>query len=142
MPTSAWSNRVRGVSPAQRGARMFIFTYIKIGVIVAICAVCGYLYWNYHHMAGVIEAQRIEIQNIKLKTFVLEEKQRTVDAFMKQRGKVQTRVIYETREIEKAVNTTDDTGLAEFYNKYRLHRKAPTGDTPAGARSRAKPATP
>ena len=64
---------------------MGIFTYVKIGLAVAVFVVLGFLVWNYHHMISVIADQQAQIANLKVEQEVQAKKQAAFDAFMAKR---------------------------------------------------------
>ena len=143
---SASSNRVRVVSPPAppQGGTMGIFTYVKIGLAVAVFVVLGFLVWNYHHMKSVIADQQAQIANLKVEQEVQAKKQAAFDAFMAKRPVIQRRVQNEKAQIDKEVGTADDAGLRALYDRYRTSgvRQDTQVRPPAnGKRSRAKPAS-
>ena len=117
-----------------------IFTYIKIGLAVAVFAVLGFYVWNYHHMKAVIEKQQIEIANLKVEQEVQSKKQAAFDAFMAKKPVIQRRVIHEKEQINKEVLTDNDADLRALYERYRLLPDPKVRSTPDGPSSRAHPA--
>jgi hypothetical protein len=117
-----------------------IFTYIKIGLVVVVLAVCGYYFWNYHHMEAKIVAQQAQIDSLKLEQKVQTEKQKAFDEFMVKQTAIKRRVNNEKAQINKEVDTADDAGLRALYDRYRRLPDGKVGPAPDGKSGRAKPA--
>ena len=136
---SVRSNRVRGVSPPEppKEAQMGIFTYLKIGLAVAILAVCGYYVFNYEHMKTKIAAQQIQIDNLKLEQDILVKKQKVVDNYLIKRGVIKRRVADVEQKVDETVDTGDVTRILDMFHGLRSDKiKSP----PNGGTGRAKPA--
>ena len=137
---SARSNRVRGVSPPEppKEAQMGIFTYLKIGLAVAILAVCGYYVFNYEHMKTKIAAQQIQIDNLKLEQDILVKRQKTIDDYLVKKGAIKKRVTHEEQQVDQTVDSGDVNRVLDMFHGLRQPNQAiPPAD---GRKGRAKPA--
>jgi hypothetical protein len=119
---------------------MGIFTYVKIGLAVAVLAILGYFVLEYRHRGTVIETQKNEIANLKVEKTVFEAKQKVYEEFMAKKPVIQKRVTHEKEQIDQAVNTVDDAGLRALYDRYRMLTGSEIHVTPNGPSGRAKPA--
>ena len=117
-----------------------IFTYLKIGLAVAVLAVCGYYVFNYHHMQAKIVAQQAQIDSLKLEQEVQGKKQKAFDDYMAKRPIIQRRVQSEKAQINKEVDTADDAGMRALYDHFYRLPDNKVGAAPDGKSGRAKPA--
>ena len=117
-----------------------ILTSIKIGLVLAVLAVCGYYVFNYHHMQAKIVAQQAQIDSLKLEQEVQGKKQKAFDDYMAKRPIIQRRVANEKAQIDKEVDTADDAGMRALYDRYRRLPDGKVGPAPDGKSGRAKPA--
>ena len=116
---------------------MGIFTYIKIGLAVAVMAVCGYYVFNYEHMKTKIAAQQAQIDNLKLEQDILVKKQKVVDNYLIKRGVIKRRVADVEQKVDQTVDSGDLNRVLDMF--HQLHNdkiKSP----PNGGTGRAKPA--
>jgi hypothetical protein len=119
---------------------MGIFTYIKIGLAVAVFAILGYFVYEYKHMQTVIAKQQDQIANLKVEQEVQSKKQEAFDAFMAKKPVIQRRVIHEKAQIDKEVLTDNDADLRALYERYRLLPDPKVRLAPDGSGGRAHPA--
>ena len=134
------SNEFRGVTgpPPPKGVvRMFIFTYIKIGIIAILVIACSYLVWKYEHMKTKIAAQQTQIDNLKLEQDVLVKKQKTFDDYLVKKGVIKKRVIHEEQQVDQTVDSGDVTRVLNLFHGLRSDKIKPPSD---GRTGRAKPA--
>lgn len=94
---------------------MGIFTYIKIGMAVAVLAVLGYFVWNYQHMQTKIAGLEEKIAGLELRAEVIEKAQQATDEFMKKKSTVQVRVVKEKANVDKVVESGDDSGMRQLF---------------------------
>ena len=135
------SNELRGVTgpPPPKGVvRMFIFTYIKIGIIAILVIACSYLVWNYEHMKTKIAAQQTQIDNLKLEQDVLIKRQKTIDDYLVKKGAIKRRVVHEEQQVDQATDSGDVNRVLDMFHGLRQ----PNQTVPAspGRTGRAKPA--
>jgi len=142
MPASAFSEVqvTIGPAPPSEGKMFGILTYVKIGLVVVVLSVCGYYVWNYHHMQAKIVAQQAQIDSLKLEQEVQGKKQKAFDDYMAKRPIIQRRVQSEKAQINKEVDTADDSGLRALYEHYRVLPDGKVRSAPDGKSGRAKPA--
>ena len=114
-----------------------VFTYLKIGLAVAVLAVCGYYVYNYHHMKAVIDRQQTQIANLEIVQGVLTKKQQAVDEYIQKSQTIKRRVQNEQRDLDAEVNTVDNSGLLKLYEHYRV-RPGEVGSPSNGPASRPK----
>ena len=135
------SNEFRGVTgpPPPKGVvRMFIFTYIKIGIIAILVIACSYLVWNYEHMKTKIATQQAQIDNLKLEQDVLVKKQKTVDNYLVKKGVIKRRVFHEEQQVDQTVDSGDVTRVLNLFHGLRGPNQV---EPPSHGRTgRAKPA--
>ena len=98
---------------------MGIFTYLKIGLAVAILAVCGYYVFNYEHMKTKIAAQQIQIDNLKLKQDILIKRQKTIDDYLVKKGAIKRRVVHEEQQVDQTVDSGDVTRVLNLFHGLR-----------------------
>jgi hypothetical protein len=128
------SNEIRGaLSPSgfKEAAVFGILTYIKLGLIAVCLIVCGYLVWNYKHMQFKIVTLQAEVASQKIKVNILDQKAKTVDAFMARKQKIQTRVVQEEQVVDEAVTGGDPANVIKLFDPYRSH--VPTEPKKRGA---------
>jgi hypothetical protein len=112
-----------------------IFTYLKIGLVIVVLAVCGYYVWSYQHMKGQITELKAEIDGLKLRAEIIEKAQKATDEYLKKKTIIQTRVVKEKANVDKVVESNDNPAMRDLFIRNGLlqdNRNDPKG----GATSR------
>ena len=117
---------------------MGIFTYLKIGIIVALVIACSYLVWNYHHMEAKIAAQKTQIDNLKLEQDVLIKRQKTIDDYLVKKGAIKRRVADVEQKVDQATDSGDVNRILDMFHGLRQPNQV--SPAPSGRTGRAKPA--
>lgn len=119
-----------------------LFDSIKVVILGLVVLAVVYLGWNYHHMKGVIAAQKIEIGNLKEGQKVLLAQKETVDKFMAKMGQVRRQVTYVEGKVDAVPSVPDTAGDAlvlDLLKPYGL-RDDSIQHPPVGGQGSLKPA--
>lgn len=116
-----------------------IFSIIKGGIIAAIVIVCGYLVWNYSHMKGTIEKQKLQISSLEQQQKVLINKQKNFDAYIKGQQAIKRKVASDVKEDEAAVQSGDPAPVIQRFRSYELRAKRSEPDTPDEGKRSPRP---
>jgi hypothetical protein len=98
---------------------MGIFTYLKIGLAVAVLAVCGYYVFNYEHMKTKIAAQQAQIDSLKSKQQVLDDNQKATKDIVDKLAKIKGRATGEKTTMHQEAVTEPDNYI-NFTQRYRV----------------------
>jgi len=118
-----------------------VFDTVKLAVLAVVVLVVAYLGWNYHHMKGVIAAQKVEIGNLQEGQRVLLAQKETVDKFMAKMGQVKRQVTYVEGKVDAVPSVPDAAGDAlvlDLLKPYRMHDDS-TQHPPIGGQGGLKP---
>ena len=116
---------------------MGIFSYIKIGLAVAVFVILGYFVYEYKHMEAKIAAQKTQIDNLKLEQDIMAKKQKTFDDYLVKKGVIKKRVTHEEQQVDQAIGSGDVNHILDLF--HGLHPDK-IGPPPPGRTGRAKPA--
>ena len=116
---------------------MGIFSYIKIGLAVAVFVILGYFVYEYKHMEAKIAAQKTQIDNLKLEQDIMAKKQKTFDDYLVKKGVIKKRVTHEEQQVDQTVDSGDVNRVLDMFHK--LHNDK-IELAPHGRTGRAKPA--
>ena len=136
------SNEIHGalLPVGFKESHMFgIFTYIKLGLIAVCLIACTYLVWNYKHMQNKIVALQAEVANQKIKVNILDQKQKTVDAFMARKQVIQRRVTSEYKTVDEAIEAGDGDRIIKLFDPFRVRRDSQVYPAPLGRGRGAQP---
>lgn len=110
---------------------MFGFlTWIKIGAVVAALAVCGFFYWNYHHMQTQIVNLKDEIEGLKTRAEIIEKAQKATDEYLKKRTAIQRKAASVKTKVDTVVESGDDAGMRNLFIERGLLTPRKTGNPP------------
>lgn len=110
---------------------MGVLTYLKIGAVVVILAVCGFYVYNYQHMKGQIVKLEEKIAGLELRAEIIEKAQRATDAFIAKKTTVQRKAANEKSEIDQTVQAGDNAHLRELSTAHGLLKPKSTGPSPS-----------
>jgi hypothetical protein len=140
---SGFANEVWGLTGSAEEL-MGIFTYLKIGLVVAVLTICGYYVWNYHDMAREIQDQKEKIDALELGQQILAGENAKFKKFMEARTRTGKKVANEQQDITQSEISGNDADLdrrldAVGVQPYQGDSAAPGG---SGGTRNAAPAAP
>jgi Tfp pilus assembly protein PilE len=98
---------------------MGIITWFKIGAAAVLIALAGFFYFNYQHRGKVIEAQKIQIQELE-----------AAEKYYKAQPEIDKHTQELKNEVKKAVESGDIDAVRFLYDQLRRHKTERKGKTP------------